>query len=186
MNVEAITRLTQYDWFAVFLAVIVALIAFKYVSELFEWFIKKFGIETKNMRDKKLLEKTAELANSTAEGLKSLEEQYKTDEQDFRNKLEEHIEESRQDRATLHNIIDKLANIIVDSTTHSMRWEILKFGADLSNGRKYNSEAFNHVLKTYDKYENILKEYGLKNGLAEDTISYIREVRKEELKNKSK
>lgn len=183
----AIVNLTQYNWFVVVSAIVAAMIAFKALSELWDWFVKRFGIETKSMRERResgeLLKKTSELANSTAQGLTNLEKAYKSDEKKFHSKLNTHIDESKSDRENLHKAVDKLADLILDNTTHSMRWEILKFGADLSNGRKYNAEAFRHVLKSYDKYEGICDEHGIKNSVAEQTVEFIRDVYKEGLKD---
>lgn len=179
---EAITKLTQFDWFMVFFAVIVALIAFKYVSELFEWFIKKFGIETKNMRDKKLLEKTAELANSTAVGLKTLREDYEVDEKDFRERLDAHIEESKEDRRELHNAVDKLTQIVLDKKISDYRWEIIKLADEISEGRVVGKECLKHAIATHAKYEEIIKENGLTNGEVDISIEIIREEYKKKLR----
>lgn len=179
---EAITRLTQYDWFAVFLAVIVALIAFKYVSELFEWFIKKFGVETKNMRDKKLLEKTAELANSSAEGLKTLREDYEADEKDFRKRLDTHIDESKDDRKELHNAVDKLTQIVLDKKISDYRWEIIKLADEIAEGRVVGKECLKHAIATHAKYEEIITENGLTNGEVDISIEIIREEYKKKLR----
>lgn len=184
-----IENLSNYNWFVVVSAIVVAMIAFKFLSELFDWFVKRFGLQTKGTREKqemkKLLEETTKLANKTSKGLDALEKQYKSDEQNFHQRLDDHIKESKADRKELHDAVDRLTQVVVDSTTHSMRWEILKFGADLSNGRKYNAEAFNHVLGTYQKYEDILSEHGIKNGLAEETVKFIRDTYQEGLRDGS-
>ena len=96
---EAIQNLTQYNWFVVVSAIIVAMLAFKFLSDLFEWFVKKFGIETKSMREKR---ENKELLKTTAENLAALQTKHTTDEETFRKNLNDYIKESREDRKALH------------------------------------------------------------------------------------
>ena len=96
---EAIQNLIQYNWFVVVTAIIVAMLAFKFLSDLFEWFIKKFGIETKSMREKR---ENKELLKTTAENLAALQSKHTSDEEKFRNDLNDYMKESREDRKTLH------------------------------------------------------------------------------------
>lgn len=208
---EAIQSLTHYNWFVVVSAIIVAMAAFKFLSDLFEWFVKKFGIETKSMREKReskeCLDKTTDLAKKTAENLATLQERHAKDEKEFRRNLERHMTESEKDRKALHSemkqysdnrvkdreqslriqkelnsSIDKLTSMFLDKEIDDMRWEILNFCSALSNGRKYNRESYDHVFRVYEKYENILKENEMENGLVEESIGYIREVYREGLK----
>ena len=96
---EAIQNLSQYNWFVVVSAIIVAMLAFKFLSDLFEWFVKKFGIETKSMREKR---ENKELLKTTAENLAALQTKHTTDEETFRKNLNDYIKESREDRKALH------------------------------------------------------------------------------------
>ena len=96
---EAIQNLTQYNWFVVVSAIIVAMLAFKFLSDLFEWFVKKFGIETKSMREKR---ENKELLKTTAENLAALQTKHTTDEETFRKNLNDYMKESREDRRALH------------------------------------------------------------------------------------
>ena len=54
-----------------------------------------------------------------------------------------------------------------------MRYDILEFASSLSSGKKYNRESFDHILRTYQKYERILEENGMENGLVEESVKYI-------------
>lgn len=96
---DALQDLIQYNWFIVVSAIITAMLAFKFLSDLFEWFIKKFGIETKSMREKR---ENKELLKTTAENLAALQTKHTTDEETFRKNLNDYIEESREDRKALH------------------------------------------------------------------------------------
>lgn len=97
--VEQIQNLTQYNWFVVVTAIVVAMLAFKFLSDLFEWFVKKFGIETKSMREKR---ENKELLKTTAENLAALQTKHTTDEETFRKNLNDYMRESREDRKALH------------------------------------------------------------------------------------
>lgn len=97
---EAIQNLAQYNWFVVVSAIIVAMLAFKFLSDLFEWFVKKFGIETKSMREKR---ENKELLKTTAENLAALQTKHTTDEETFRKNLNDYMKESREDRKALHD-----------------------------------------------------------------------------------
>lgn len=97
--IEQIQSLTQYNWFAVVTAIILAMLVFKFLSDLFEWFIKKFGIETRSMREKR---ENKELLKTTAENLAALQTRHTTDEEIFRKNLNDYMKESREDRRALH------------------------------------------------------------------------------------
>ena len=103
---ELLCELQKFNWWSVFLAIIAAITAFKGLYELFEWIVKKFGIETKSMREKRemkaLLETTNSLAQQTARNLDDLQKTHTKDEKDFKQNLENHIKESKEDRKALH------------------------------------------------------------------------------------
>lgn len=97
---SALENLIHYNWFVVVLAIIAAMVAFKFLSDLFEWFINKFGLETKSMREKR---ENRELLKTTAENLASLQKRHTNDEKTFRDNLNNYIKESRADRKALHD-----------------------------------------------------------------------------------
>ena len=71
--------------------------------------------------------------------------------------------------------ITKLTNMFLDKQIDDMRYEILDFASSLSSGRKHNRESFDHILRIYQKYEKILEENNMENGLVEESIKYIQE-----------
>lgn len=79
--------------------------------------------------------------------------------------------------------LEDLTKMFIDKEIDDMRWEILNFCSALSNGRKYNREAFDHVLKVYDKYETILEENDMENGLVAQSVKFIQEAYIEGLKD---
>ena len=105
--VEILKNLKLIDWLSVIIAIILVVVAAKYIWSLFDWlFIEKLGIKTKKMRQREeerdLLNATAELARITAENLDKLQEKHCKDEEEFRENLNNYMKESREDRRALH------------------------------------------------------------------------------------
>ena len=115
---EAIQNLTQYNWFIVVSAIIVAMLAFKFLSDLFEWFVKKFGIETKSMREKR---ENKELLKTTAENLAKLQERHTEDEETFRKNLNDYMKESREDRKVIHEEMKQYSQNRIDDRRQSLK-----------------------------------------------------------------
>lgn len=183
---EVLTNLAQFNWFSVVLAIVAAMLAFRFLSELWDWIVRRFGIQTKGSREKqdmkKLLEETAKLSNRTEVGLDKLEEQYKADEKNFRNRLDEHIKESKTDREELHEAVQKLTQIVLDKKISDYRWEIIKLADEISEGRVVGKECLKHAIATHAKYEEIIEENGLTNGEVDISIEVIREEYKKKLR----
>lgn len=103
-NVE---QLATINWWYVILALLVFLVAIKFIWSLFDWlFVEKLGIKTKKMRQReeesKQLKATVELAKTTAENLDELQKRHCKDEEEFRKNLNNYMKESREDRKALH------------------------------------------------------------------------------------
>lgn len=209
---DYIKEALAFNWGIVIIGIILAVLIFKGICELWDWFFRRFGIETKSMKEsrenKEKLKATAELAQTTAENLDKLETQHTKDEKEFRENLNRHMTESEKDRKALHqemkqysenrikdreqsmkiqkeltSSMDKLAAMFLDKEIDDMRWEILNFCTSLSNGKKYNRESYAHVFSVYEKYEKILEENKMENGLVEESMGFIRERYQEDLKN---
>lgn len=227
---DAIESLKQLDPWAMFCGALVVLIAWSFLQGLWEKtvgaLIKKIGLETKAMRQKREdhenLESVMKLAKTTAENLDKLQKRHIKDEEEFRNNLNNYMEESRKDRKALHDemikfsnnrisdraqslqiqkelkesiqdLIDKqkvkddkietLTSLFVDKEIEDLRWTILDFTASLSEGKKYNREAFDQVMRMYHRYERILNEHNMENGLVEESVKFIQEMYHDKLKH---
>lgn len=227
---EHLENLKQIDPWAVFGIVIITLSFWSFIQGLWEKTIgklfKKLDIETKGMREKRenreLLKATAELAKTTAENLDKLQERHTKDEEEFRNNLNNYMEESRKDRKALHDEmkqfstnrvndrqqslqiqkelkdsikslvdgqkerdakIENLTDMFVDKEVDDYRWEIINFATKVSEGKPCNKDSFKHCLRTYEKYEALLKKYGLENGEVEISMEVVNEAYKEKMKN---
>ena len=107
-DVEIIEQIPQIDWWYVIIALVILLIIIKILWSLFDWiFVEKIGFKTRKMiqrqQESELLKTTAELARTTAENLDKLQKKHCKDEEDFRNNLNNYMEESRKDRKALHD-----------------------------------------------------------------------------------
>jgi hypothetical protein len=123
---EELKQLAQIDWWSIFIAVILALVCVKFIWSLFDWlFVEKLGLETKKMRQRRLeqeeLKATTELAKTTAKNLAKLQERHCKDEDEFRNNLNNYMEESRKDRKALHDEMTKFASNRVNDRQQSLQ-----------------------------------------------------------------
>lgn len=158
---DAINELTQINYGTLIIAICTILLAFKFMWTLFDWFIKLLGLETRSMRQKR---EEHELLIATVQNLKELQK-----------KQEEDVKQSIQRDKRIKDDIKNLSNMFVDLEIQDIRWNILNFCSDLSNGKNFSNEYYDYVFKLYDKYEKMLRENGLTNGLIEQSISYIQE-----------
>ena len=176
---EAIQNLTQYNWFVVVSAIIVAMLAFKFLSDLFEWFVKKFGIETKSMREKR---ENKELLKTTAENLAALQTKHTTDEETFRKNLNDYMKESREDRKVLLEETKHYSQNRIDDRRQSLKiQEELKesivaiANSNLENDRQIKSliQAQKEMLaeKINEKYKYYLSIGGVPEDERDEFIS---------------
>lgn len=222
---DAIEYLKEVDPWFVFFVVISIVLAGKFIYKTFiEDIIQKYGWETQRMRkhreDHEKIEVLMELTKKTAENLEKLQERHSKDEEEFRQNLNNYMEESRKDRKALHDEMSKftsnrvsdrqqslqiqkelkesiqglisgqndrdrkietLTSLFVDKEIEDLRWTILDFTASLSDGKKYNRESFDHIMRMYHKYEKILEENNMENGLVEESIKFVQEKYHEKL-----
>ena len=177
--IEQVQNLTQYNWFVVVSAIIVAMLAFKFLSDLFEWFVKKFGIETKSMREKR---ENKELLKTTAENLAALQTKHTTDEETFRKNLNDYMKESREDRKVLHEETKQYSQNRIDDRRQSLKiQEELKesivaiANSNLENDRQIKSliQAQKEMLaeKINEKYKYYLSIGGVPEDERDEFIS---------------
>lgn len=157
-----INALKTLDIPYIIIGMVIIIAASVFVIKLIDWIIDRFGIETKASRQNR---EDHELLIATV------------------NRLEEFNNTSTEHDNMLNSKLDKLEQLILDDQIDSLRYKILDFSAALSNGRTYNKEQFDHILKIHEKYNNILEEHNLTNGQVTISMNYVTEVYKEKLKN---
>lgn len=130
---DTLEKLTHYNWLSVVLALIVAMVAFKFLSDLFGWFVTKLGLETKWMREKR---ESQELLKTTAKNLELLQCLHTHDEKESRENLNNYIEESRADRKALHDEMKQYSqNRVLD------RQQSLQIQSELKDSIKAISDS---------------------------------------------
>lgn len=164
-----ILKLTQINFTSLFISVFIILVGIKAIVSVFEWVVDKLGLETKWMRNKR---EEHDLLLKTSQNLAVLQEKH----------IEDYKHSDERDRE-IFNDVQKLTDMFVDKEIDDLRWKILDFSSALSNGRKYNRETFDHIIQMYNKYEKILKENEMENGLVEESIKFVREKYREFLNN---
>lgn len=112
---DELKELVQIDWWYVIIAIVLLLVCVKLVWTLFDWLLfEKLGIETKKMKqrreDRDLLKATSELAKMNSVNLDKLQKRHIKDEEEFRNNLNDYMEESRKDRKALHDEMTKFSD----------------------------------------------------------------------------
>lgn len=93
------------------------------------------------------------------------------------------ITENTRELNELKKDVKKLTDMFIDKQIDDMRYEILHFASALSGGGEFNKEPFDHILKTYQKYEKILEENHMSNGQVLMSMEVINDIYKEKLKN---
>lgn len=168
---EAITELATLNFSSVFISVFVILIGIKSVLSLFEWFIEKFGFETKWMKRKR---EDHELLIKTSQNLLELQKRHNAD-----------ILESDRHDEEMKNDIKNLTELFVEKQINDYRWEIINLADKISSGKTVSKECYRHALSTYERYEKIIDERGLTNGEVEISIQIINDSYKQKLKEGS-
>ena len=169
---EAIQNLAQYNWFVVVSAVIVAMLAFKFLTELFGWFINKFGIETTAMREKR---EDKALLKKTSKNLDALQMKHTTDEEKFRKDLNEYMRESREDRIAIHEEMKQYSQNRIDDRKQSLQIqeELNDAIRTISNSNIENHKQIISLIQSQkemlaEKINEKYKYYLSINGVPED------------------
>lgn len=166
---DSISQLFEINISTVVISIFIIIIGLKAGYEALEWLCLKFlKIEFKKSREKR---EEHELLIKTAQGLTDLSKKHDFD-----------VDKSIQHDQVIKNDLDKLTKMFIDKEIDDIRWEILDFASALSSGRNYSKEQFNHVLSLYSKYEQILEDNDMENGLVTTSMEVINDIYKENLK----
>lgn len=148
---EKIAELTQIDYIAVILMLFAIMFAVKEFIELFSYFIKKFRIKSGITQDKETLENRIIT-------------------------LEKHDNWQYKEILKISNGVENISKSLLAKEIQDLRWELLDFCSALTNGIKYNKEAFEHIFRTYEDYEKLLSDNNMTNGYVEESMKAVREI----------
>ena len=119
----------------------------------------------------------------TSRELKELKCCEKTDIENFKDNRIHDREQSFEIQKKLTDAIDSINESLkdmrkegIDREIARIRWDILKFATDISNGKKASRESYDFISKQYTRYEELLEETGQENGLVDESVKYIRET----------
>lgn len=166
---NAIQELLNLDITSVFSGIVIILFS---IVAMYELIGKVSIIINKPVSWVRKKNEDHELLMQTISNLSNLTKKQKSD-----------VEQSIRHDKLIETRLNELTEIVVDMSIESWRWEILDFSSALSNGRIYNREAFDHIFRIYKKYEDILNNNNLENGLIDNSIKFIREKYNDFLKN---
>lgn len=135
--------------------------------------VEKFSaIIGKPMGAMKQRKEDHELLLRTVEDLKTLHAQH-----------EEDTKQSIRHDQMVEGKLESLTDMMVKKNISDMRWEINNFATKISENKPCNKDCFQHCFKTYQDYEDILKEYKLTNGEVEISMKIIREAYQRKMQN---
>jgi len=149
--VGSIEKLAHIDYLLVILGFFTILFAAKEIIEIFSYFKKKLRLKTGIDQDKE-----------------TIENRIKT--------LEKHDNWQYQEILKISKGIDDIKDNLVQKEISDIRWELLNFCSALTGGQNYNREAFEHIFRTYEQYENILADNHMTNGYIVESMKAVREI----------
>ena len=172
---EDITALTDINFSYVFLSVFITLIGIKAVISLVEWFINKFGIETKYVKAKR---KEHELLINTAQELT-----------DLKNAHEESVKQSikhdqmiKEDISNLADTVNGIADTLSDMQKRENETKVKELKSslvryynkykDIGEWSKLESDAFWDL---FNEYEN-RGGNGFVHTIVEPAMRELREI----------
>lgn len=103
--------------------------------------------------------------------------------QELSKRHEEDTKESIRHDKAIEDKLEKLTDMFINKEISDMRWEINNFATKISENKPCNKDCFQHCFKTYEAYEDILKERNLTNGEVEISMKIIRDAYQEKMKN---
>lgn len=73
----------------------------------------------------------------------------------------------------INDAIDEMREDIDENEKDRIRWEVLDFANSCRNGRKHSKDEFEHIVTLNDKYTELLKRTGDRNGVFTSEYEYI-------------
>lgn len=164
-----IKALLTLDWAAVILGIFIIMSGGIAIVTIIGKFSEIIGKPVKWVRNK---QQDHELLMKTIQDLKELHDKH-----------EEDTKESIKHDKAIENKLETLTDLFVNWEISSMRWEINNFATKISENKPCNKDCFQHCFKTYEAYEDILKERHLTNGEVEISMKIIRDAYQRKMQN---
>lgn len=160
-------QLAEIDWWYVFITLILLLVCVKFIWSSLDWFfVEKLGLKTRKMRQREqeseLLKTTAELAKTTAENLDKLQKRHMKDEEEFRDNLNNYIEESRKDRKALHDEMTKFTTNRVNDRQISIERE-KRLDDRITETNKQTNEIIGNINNSLNKLTDMFVDKNIED-----------------------
>lgn len=171
---EAIEKLFKLDITSVIMGIFIIMIAIISIHKIIGEFSSIIGRPVSWVRQR---EEIKELAMKNVEQINTLMQKHEGDNQNLQSQV-----------ARIESKVNDLTLNVIDKEINDYRWRILDFAAELSdpnNTKVYTLEHFNQIFAIYSKYEAILEERHMENGLVETNMQFIRDKYRELLANGS-
>lgn len=169
-ELETLSKLLVQNFPSVILSLFLIMAGMTTVFEIVGKFSKAVGKPVKWIQDEENLRK---LTIQNTQAIEELTKQHRCDTSEF-----------IKNDAIIREELKHLTEMFLDKQIDDMRYEILNFTSSLSSGCKYNREAFDHIFKIYQKYEKILEEHEMENGLVDESVKYINEMYHNQLRTR--
>ncbi len=91
------------------------------------------------------------------------------------------LSDIKQDIESIKTEQKNQQKLILENEKDRIRYEVLDFANSCRNNRNHTREEFMHVISLNDKYEDILKQTGDKNGVFKADYQYILDLYNEKL-----
>lgn len=166
---DEIETLLKLDWIAIILSMFILMSGVIAIVTIIGKFSEIIGKPVKWVKNK---QEDHELLIKTVQDLKTLHDKH-----------EEDTRESIRHDKMIENKLETLTDLFVNWEISSMRWEINNFATKISENKPCNKDCFQHCFKTYEAYEDILKERHLTNGEVEISMKIIREAYQRKMQN---
>jgi hypothetical protein len=102
--------------------------------------------------------------------------------QEIEKRAESNVQMFLDHERSAIEMIEKLTKMFVDKEIDDYRWEIINFATRISDKKPCNKDSYKHCIRTYEKYEKLLDEHGLKNGEVDISMELINESYEQKLK----
>lgn len=146
-----IENVLKTNYVSVIIAVFILLFAIKEIIDLISYFKQKGRIKTGVEQDKENVINRIDV-------------------------LEKHDNWQYKEILKISEGVDKISDTLLQKEIQDIRWELIDFSNALIGGRQYNKEAFEHIFRTYENYENILKQNHMTNGYVEESMQVVKEI----------
>lgn len=166
---ELIIELFKQDFYSLILGVFIVMSGIIAMVSIIGKFSEIIGKPVKWIQNKN---SDHNLIIKTIEELNELKKQHETS-----------VEKSIQHDQSIKQDLERVTNMLLNKEIDDWRWEILDMASAISCGRKYSKEQFEHAIAIYERYEKLLEENHLTNGQVDTSITVIKDIYKDKLKN---